>query len=63
MIRRIKRESSESKLLVEIRKENHDVLNSSSILSNSEASSSSNILSMYACKRTGAKSRRIRARH
>jgi len=40
-------ESLESKLLVEFRKEYRDVFNSSSISSNSEASSSSNILSMY----------------
>jgi hypothetical protein len=46
MIRKIKREALKSKLLVEFRKENRDVLNSSSISSKSVTSSSSNILSM-----------------
>jgi hypothetical protein len=46
MVRKLKRELLKSRLLTEFNKSNRDVLNSSSVSLNSEASSSSSILSM-----------------
>jgi hypothetical protein len=46
MVRKVRRELLKSRLLTEFKKASCDVLNTSSVSSNSEASSSSNILSM-----------------